>query len=316
MTGTPPPGWYPAPHANNESRYWDGQRWLEPAAGTTTVTGTLPGAIAPGGAVQATPSRISGLAVGALVLGIAAFVTGWVPWLGLLLAIVAVTFSVLALVKRQHKGFAITGLVLGGIALLAGLIVTMSFSAFVGSPRSDPSSATIPLATATPLPGDAETETEENDSDVAASEAPTASADGTVAHPYPQPYVATGVFGGEKYSLTGRVVDPNANALLEDWNQFNSDAPAGFKYVVVELTMTGIDPDGVEPSLAEFDLFLATEEGNRYSSEYAIFGDGMPSMSDGPTLYPGNSFTGYTAYIVPETAQAFLLYDNRNYISF
>jgi len=250
------------------------------------------------------------------VLGIAAFVTGWVPWLGLLLAIVAVTFSVLALVKRQHKGFAITGLVLGGIALLAGLIVTMSFSAFVGSPRSDPSSATIPLATATPLPGDAETETEENDSDVAASEAPTASADGTVAHPYPQPYVATGVFGGEKYSLTGRVVDPNANALLEDWNQFNSDAPAGFKYVVVELTMTGIDPDGVEPSLAEFDLFLATEEGNRYSSEYAIFGDGMPSMSDGPTLYPGNSFTGYTAYIVPETAQAFLLYDNRNYISF
>lgn len=26
----PAPGWYPAPHANNEQRYWDGIQWLEP----------------------------------------------------------------------------------------------------------------------------------------------------------------------------------------------------------------------------------------------------------------------------------------------
>lgn len=26
----PPAGWYPAPHANNEQRYWDGAQWLEP----------------------------------------------------------------------------------------------------------------------------------------------------------------------------------------------------------------------------------------------------------------------------------------------
>ncbi|MDR6142376.1 hypothetical protein QE375_001930 [Microbacterium foliorum] len=25
----PPPGWYAAPHANNEQRYWDGTQWLE-----------------------------------------------------------------------------------------------------------------------------------------------------------------------------------------------------------------------------------------------------------------------------------------------
>ncbi|KAA0960874.1 DUF2510 domain-containing protein [Microbacterium sp. ANT_H45B] len=25
----PPPGWYAAPHANNEERYWDGAQWLE-----------------------------------------------------------------------------------------------------------------------------------------------------------------------------------------------------------------------------------------------------------------------------------------------
>lgn len=27
----PPPGWYPAPHANNEQRYWDGRGWLDSA---------------------------------------------------------------------------------------------------------------------------------------------------------------------------------------------------------------------------------------------------------------------------------------------
>lgn len=26
----PPAGWYPAPHANHEQRYWDGAQWLEP----------------------------------------------------------------------------------------------------------------------------------------------------------------------------------------------------------------------------------------------------------------------------------------------
>lgn len=39
---TPPPGWYPAPHANNELRYWDGRGWLDAA---------------PPAATQATPAQ-------------------------------------------------------------------------------------------------------------------------------------------------------------------------------------------------------------------------------------------------------------------
>lgn len=31
----PPAGWYPAQHANNEMRYWDGARWLEPGQQAT-----------------------------------------------------------------------------------------------------------------------------------------------------------------------------------------------------------------------------------------------------------------------------------------
>jgi hypothetical protein len=42
-----PPGWYPAPHSNNEQRYWDGRRWSDwtpeqaaaAAAGASTASG-------------------------------------------------------------------------------------------------------------------------------------------------------------------------------------------------------------------------------------------------------------------------------------
>lgn len=34
----PPAGWYPAPHANNEQRYWDGTQWQEPAAPSKAQT--------------------------------------------------------------------------------------------------------------------------------------------------------------------------------------------------------------------------------------------------------------------------------------
>ncbi len=50
----PAPGWYPAPHANNELRYWDGVQWLvpqppapAPTAGVDAPTAILPSGEAP-----------------------------------------------------------------------------------------------------------------------------------------------------------------------------------------------------------------------------------------------------------------------------
>lgn len=261
---------------------------------------------APGGPP---PSR--GLGIAALVVGIIAFLLGLVPWLGLILAIAAVAIGIAALVKKQPLGLALTGLILGGIALIAGLVMTIAFSAAMTSAlgqRDTPADVTS---------SDTEPDPEVEASDEAPDEAETeAEPSGSADDPLPQPYTATGLLGGEKYTLTARIVDADANELVQSWNQFNDEAPSGFKYVIVELTMTGIDEDGVEPSLANFDLFLATAEGNRYSNEFIVFGDDMPSMSDGPTLYPGSTFTGYTAYVVPDGAESFLIYDNGNYVSF
>lgn len=332
MAETPPAGWYPAPHANDESRYWDGQRWVDsPTAGAASAPQQPVSTYAQPGTPQTmtvpppAPVNTKGLALTALILGIVAFLTGLVPWLGLILAIAAIAVGIFALIKKQSKALSITGVALGGIAFVTGVIVTVSFSAFLNAAGTASQIGEEPITIPT-----AASEESVNPETPAAEEEPAAespateeepapeapAADGTVSNPFPQPYTAEGFLGGDKYTLTGRVIDANANALVKGWNQFNSDAPAGFKYVVVELTMTGLDPDGVEPSLAAFDLSLATSEGNRYSTEFIVFGEGMPSMTDGPTLYPGNAFTGFTAYIVPEAAQAFLLHDNGNYISF
>ncbi|MET0886139.1 MAG: hypothetical protein ABWX92_06780, partial [Mycetocola sp.] len=136
---------------------------------------------------------------------------------------------------------------------------------------------------------------------------------GTATNPMPQPYVAKGLLGGEKYSLTGRVAADGADVV--QWNMFNDPAPAGFRYVVVELTMTGIDKDGVEPSLASLDLSLSTPEGNTYNEEFIVLATGMPTMSEGPKLYPGSAFTGNMTFLVPDTATGFMLYDNGNYVA-
>lgn len=357
MAATPPPGWYSAPHAHGEQRYWDGLKWLDvpppsvetqetsgarfdahaagvqdsvspastgvwpPAAQSPLSTPTASYAQASFASPPATAPSPKNLALIALLLGAGAFFFGLIPWFGLLLAVAALVVGILALKRHQSKALAITGTVLASFALLTGVIATSVHSA--SSNRDDAvvsesGSAETPVAdpaepSAEPSPTNS---TEAAETAVQPEPVVDATEDGTVDSPIPQPYTAKGLFGGDKYSLTSRVVDADAGALVASWNMFNDEAPAGFKYVVVEYTMTGIDPDGVDPALASWDLKLATAEGNTYDGEYVVFDDSMPSISDGPTLYPGSAFTGYASYIVPESAQAFVLFDNGKYISF
>ncbi len=115
------------------------------------------------------PKPARGLAIAALILGIAAFVTVWVPILGLLLGIVGVVLGIVALVKRQPKGLALTGLILGGLGFLGGIVSTivvfslLTFSATgpIQVPQPVPSADTAQpvepapsLPTAPSVPGD------------------------------------------------------------------------------------------------------------------------------------------------------------------
>ena len=107
-----PPGWYP--HEGGQ-RYWDGTAWTEHRAPAVQVV-----------PMQGAPSN--GLAIGALVTGIAGFVLMAIPlfiglFVGGTLDIVAVILGIcgIARANRIHVGLplAVVGLVLGGVSLLS-----------------------------------------------------------------------------------------------------------------------------------------------------------------------------------------------------
>lgn len=71
------------------------------------------------------PTRSSGLAIAAMVLGILGIITFWVPVLGAVLGLVALILGIIAVRRQAGKGMAITGIVLGTLALIGGAIFSV-----------------------------------------------------------------------------------------------------------------------------------------------------------------------------------------------
>lgn len=67
----PPAGWYPAPHANNEQRYWDGTQWLDPVPQTPSTVQTVASNLTARHDVSADPDALW-TAVGKPLTGIGA----------------------------------------------------------------------------------------------------------------------------------------------------------------------------------------------------------------------------------------------------
>ncbi len=87
------------------------------------------------------PSAPKGLAITALVVGIVAFLLGLVPVLGIILGLTGVAFGIIALVKKQPKAFALTGLILAALALIASSFTTAGLGAAVESVAKDTATA-------------------------------------------------------------------------------------------------------------------------------------------------------------------------------
>lgn len=68
-------------------------------------------------------SGVGGLAIAALIVGIVAFLSGWVPIVGLVIAIVGIVLGILAVRQPRGKGLGITGIILSGLAALTGIVM-------------------------------------------------------------------------------------------------------------------------------------------------------------------------------------------------
>jgi len=106
-------------------------------------------------ATQPTPpptKKPAGLALAALIVGIVAFLFGLIPVFGALVGVVAVVLGIIAIRKRQSKGKALTGVILGGIAILASISMTIGSMALVNSASDvQPVPLTAETATAEPV---------------------------------------------------------------------------------------------------------------------------------------------------------------------
>ena len=141
------PGWYPDPSGRFEFRFhngslWtadvstNGQRYVDPLGATpVAATAVLP---------PSTGQR-NGLALASMILGIVAVTIAWMPFIvvvGAVCAFLAVVFGVIALVRAKRsatgRGFAVAGLITGGVgALLCVVGVVLSFAVVRAVDRYD-----------------------------------------------------------------------------------------------------------------------------------------------------------------------------------
>jgi hypothetical protein len=75
--------------------------------------------------VSNSPQRHGGIVLVALIVGIGAFVTGWIPILGLLLGITGIVLGIVAIRKPAGKSFGLAGLIASSLAVLTNLLVTI-----------------------------------------------------------------------------------------------------------------------------------------------------------------------------------------------
>lgn len=334
VSETTPPGWYPAPHAGNELRYWDGAAWhaappflpadaaaVPPAQGPVRAYGPVPphapygappapygappAGYAPYGGPVLAPSAPQGWAVAALVLGIAAFLSAWIPFLGLLIALTGAVIGVIALVRRQRKALAVTGTVLSGLGLAWALIVSISIGSLIWAPSpsySDPDAGAAPAPEASPSDRGFEPYAPET-------------GPGSLEDPLPLPYMA-GPSSRDEYRADVRLVDEDATDEILGWNAYNERDITGMRYVLVEMTVTGLDPEGIEASYASYDLSVATPDGMSYPSAYVVPPDDTTLLVDQGTIAEGETVEGLVAYLVPEDATDLLLSDYANFYAF
>jgi hypothetical protein len=69
-------------------------------------------------------NQAGAFAISALVVGIVATFSSWIPVWGVLVGSTALVLGIIALKKNQNKGLAITGIVTGGLATLLSLFIT------------------------------------------------------------------------------------------------------------------------------------------------------------------------------------------------
>lgn len=143
---SPPAGWYAAPHAAGQLRYWDGWRWLDITPPPQPVAAPR----APLVGVEHRGNQVGRIALVAAVAGtIFACWSGWFLAGWILLPAAFVLSIVAVALPGRRRGNAVTAIVISIIGTIAGFSVFFStlFDGF-GETRLERVPAEAPLESA------------------------------------------------------------------------------------------------------------------------------------------------------------------------
>lgn len=209
----------------------------------------------------------NGLAVAALVVGIVALISGWIPFWGFVVGVAAVVLGIIALKKPGGRGLAIAGLITGGLGALTGLLMVILF--IIGLMGA----ATI-ADSANEISNSIQNSVKEADKESqAAIDAKKDFAKGETAK-----------FGPLEVKI---------NSVQRDYTPASSylAAEEGKEYVVLNLTVKNVSDKSEYVSKYDFDV---NDNGLAVQSAYLS----LDNELDGGDLSPNGSVTGNVAYEV------------------
>lgn len=224
------------------------------------------------------PAAGNGLATTGFVLGLLGFLGAWIPLLnviGILLAVLGVIFAITGLVRASKvgtgKGLAVTGLVLGAVAIVVAVVINVVVLGAVDSAVQDATSTTVDV------PAGSDASSEASDSDTGS----------TRSDPAP---LGSAVSGGD-WTVTINSV------TTADEDSYGSTPDPGKTLLVVNLTATytGDDDQG---STAWATVKYVSPDGTSVDSTdgFWIPEDKFDSLK---TVYNGGSITGNRMFEVP-----------------
>ena len=234
----------------------------------------------------AIPAAKSPLTLWALIVAIVAMVSAIIPVLSFVAWVPALVATILGIVglatKRPGRGKALTAVILGPVALLVAIVVSLGTVA-AGISNSLPSADTKPNAIA-------EQPAEERE--------PDAPEQGTRENPAPAgSTIVLSDNSGEIYEIAFGAATLDAGAVIAAENMFNEPADAGSQYLLVPITFTYVGTETGTPWL-DVSFAFVSAAGTTHDTTSTFVVAPMP-LTDINELYPGATATANLVLMVP-----------------
>jgi hypothetical protein len=234
----------------------------------------------------------NGLGTAALVIGVIAFVFSFIPFINAgsgFIAFVGLVLGVIGIFQKgKSKNVAIVGSAISFVALILSIVLSIAYTAAFFSSVDSAVSTDSQVVETDPASGE---------TDGAADDA--AEPLGTRTNPAPIGTLITiGNASAPDYEVTLGAPTLNGNEAIAAVNPYNDQAPEGFEFAIVPVTVTYIGAESGTPWL-DLSVKFVSAAGTTHTTSDAFVVEPDPTFMSINELYPGASATGNIVILIP-----------------